>query len=203
MVREVVELVHRQHDGAPRISKTARDVFVDRIESFGAVDEKQDDVGLVHCMLNLRPDGAVHRFLRVGHQTAGVDDPEVAAVPRGVAEMPIARRSRSIRHDRFAAADKTIEQCRLADIRPPHDRYSWLAHAASGSVRASTKVLRNANGHWYGCGYRGDRDGIDEESIVIHRFTRQERKVDVPKFLECCAHRRTRQESGGGHARAE
>ncbi len=60
--------------------------------------------------------------LRLGIETAGVDDAQRRAEVIGIAVAAIARQVRRVVDERGAATDEPVEQRRLADVRTPDDR---------------------------------------------------------------------------------
>ena len=66
--------------------------------------------------------GADHLVRGLGIETAGVDDPHLAAEVIGLAVAAIARQARRVVDERGAPADEPVEQRRLADVRPADDR---------------------------------------------------------------------------------
>ena len=137
--RQVVELVDDQDDWTRGASQLRGDFLVDRIRPFLPVHHEDHEVRLLHRELHLHPDGDIHGVRRTGHQPPGVDQPEVTSPPFGLAKMAIPCRARFIGNDRIATTEEPIEQRGLADVGPPDDRDSGLAHERSGVSSASVK----------------------------------------------------------------
>ena len=136
---EVVELVHHHQHRALRLAEPLRDGAVDRMQPRLAVHHEQDQVGLVHRGLDLLADRLVHRRVRVGHESAGVHQPELPAVPLALAEVAVARGARLGGHDRLAAALDAVEERGLPHVGTADDGHGGLAHALTSRESASTK----------------------------------------------------------------
>ncbi len=138
-VGQVVELVHRQQDRSIGAAQVRGDFRVHRVEAFLPVDQQHHEVRLLHRQVHLPADGAVHRVARVGHQAAGIDQPEAPPAPVGGAEMPVARRPGLVGDDGPATADESVEQGGLPHVRAAHDGDGRHAHAGTGAASASVK----------------------------------------------------------------
>ena len=115
------------------------------------VDDEQQQVGLVDRRRDLAADLDVHRRLRIVGHTAGVDQPERAAVPVGAREMAVARRARFFGDDGLLVADDAVEQRRLSDVRPADERDDGYAHAAcrplsTGSPSCASTSMKSYDG---------------------------------------------------------
>ena len=84
---------------------------------------------------NLEDD--VHRKLRVLRQAAGIDEPELAALPLGHREMAIARGAGLIADDGLVLADHAVEERRLPHVGTADDGYDWDVHDSSPATAAT------------------------------------------------------------------
>ena len=95
---------------------------VERVQPGAAVDDHDDDVGLLGGEQRLPAHGAAELFLLLGLEAAGVDDQEAPAIVRsGDGDVAIARDARRRRHQGAARTGEAIEERRLAGVRPPHE----------------------------------------------------------------------------------
>ena len=83
--------------------------------------------GLKHLTLDLK----VHRNAGVVGQAAGVDEPELAAVPLCAREMPVACGSCFLADNRAVLTDDAVEERRLADVWTPNQGDHRQIHAAT------------------------------------------------------------------------
>jgi hypothetical protein len=130
----LVHLVGHQQPGLAAGAQHVGDATVARVQPGARVDHEQQEIRLGDGLLHLPPDLDVHRVLRVLHDAAGIDEPEVAPRPVGSREVPVARGARFVGDDRGVATDDAVEQRRLADVGPPDqgdDRDIESAHRAA------------------------------------------------------------------------
>ncbi len=118
---------HQQHRPAAA-SQRLRDLFVERGEPVADVDHEHADIRLGdrHPRVLLRRPGQrgdiSRRILRHGHvEPGGVDEGEALAAPLHDAVEAVASQARQLVDDRASCAGQTIEQRRLADVRPSND----------------------------------------------------------------------------------
>src|SRR5688572_9767502 len=117
------------------------------------VHHEQKDVRFGNREPDLSSDLDIHGKLRVLHDAAGVHEPEGLSGPIRTREVPVARRTSFVRHDRRVSADDSIEERGLPDVRPAYQadygdidaahRDATIAaarsNARSGSLRTSMK----------------------------------------------------------------
>jgi hypothetical protein len=70
------------------------------------VGDEEEQVGLADGLHDLLADLEIHRDDGVLDQAAGVDQPELAAVPLDAPEVPVARGARFLTDDRLVLADE-------------------------------------------------------------------------------------------------
>lgn len=123
-----VNLVDREDDRLLRAAQQARDLFICRRQAGAAVDEEQDDVGLLHgqlCLLAHRLEDVV---ALIELDAAGVDHREVLVEPLRVEIDAVARDARHVVDDGDALLADLIEERGLADVRAADNRHDWFAH---------------------------------------------------------------------------
>ena len=133
-----VDLVGHQDDRGLGTAQHLGDRFVGRGGADGRIDHDDDRVRGLHRELRLRRDGLL-QTLRIGLPATGVDDGE-----------PPARPARRVRHrsrvtpgmsldNGFPAPEDAVDECRLADVRPPDDgdhRHQSPVPSSSPSTRS-------------------------------------------------------------------
>ncbi len=91
------------------------------MQSGDRVHDEQQHVRFLHRLQHLAANLDVHRNVRIVGETAGVHEPEGAAIPHGTAEVTVARGAGLVAHDRRVVADDAIEELRLTDVRAADD----------------------------------------------------------------------------------
>ena len=127
LVFRVIDLVHHQDDRRFRFAQNSRQLLIDRRESVLRVDHEQNHVAFAH--------GGVRRVANLRRQLRFARAADSSRVPnrkrprpaRAGRGQPIARDPGLIVHDRDIPAGESIEERRLADIRPADD--GDFAHA--------------------------------------------------------------------------
>jgi hypothetical protein len=126
-----LRLVCDEQHRAPRAPHDRGHVVVERRAAGLRVDDEDDDVGLARGRLRLVPrrlrDGVARGCFVV--DPAGVDDAERAAAPLSERVEAVARHAGRVVDDGEAAADQTIEQRALPDVRPADDRHGGWAQS--------------------------------------------------------------------------
>ena len=116
-----VDLVDGQDDGLLRRAQHVADFVISRREARTAIDDKQDDVGLLHRNLRLLAHGFQDMVALVELDAARVDHRELMAEPLGIEIDAVARDARHVVDDGHALLADLVEKRRLADIRPADD----------------------------------------------------------------------------------
>src|SRR5207244_2148931 len=102
--------------------------------------------GFVATLVALAADLECHGEMRIVDNAAGVAEPEVVPGPVGAREVPIARRTRLVGHDRGVAADDPVEQRRLTHVRSSDQGDDRSIHAAHRAATIAASRLRNCSG---------------------------------------------------------
>ena len=117
------------------------DFQVHRVDAGFDIHDEQQHVAIGNRLLDLSTNRSIEGIGRSRHQSAGIDEPEAAAVPLCGREVSIARHARLRIHDRLAPADDPVEQRRLPDVRPADDRDRRYAHFRSPPERWNDGML--------------------------------------------------------------
>ena len=110
------------------------------------VDHQHQKIGFLDRLQHLTLDLEVHRNVRIVGQPAGVDQPELTAVPFGAREMAVARGARLVADDGAVLTDDAVEQRGLADVRTPDERDYGNAHAATAVGSFSRTSMKSYDG---------------------------------------------------------
>ncbi len=110
-----------------RPAKHGRYLVVEIGHSRRTVNHEQDHIGLFDGYVYLLVDFLLEHVVRVHDPTAGVDYRKFLAAPVNLAVLTVAGRARCVVDDGLTRLRQTVEQCRLADVRPAYYRYQ-LAH---------------------------------------------------------------------------
>ena len=171
---------------------------------------RREQVRLVRSPRHLAADLEVHRRLRIVGQSAGVDEPERAAVPLGHREMAVARRPRLLGDDGAVVPDDAIEQRGLSDVRPPDECDDWNAHAgAPPPVRLAAReqhvdeVVRREDRHGQRLAQRDERSSSRKRPSSLIVSAGNQREIDSRAGRRARGGCRRRPEAGGGRRRAE
>ncbi len=116
----VVDLVGDEQDRSAVAAQQVGDAAVLLGDADGDVDDEEDDVGLEDRLLALGRHLGVEG-VAAGHPAAGVDEPELAALPLGRDLLAVAGDAGLLLHDRLTATDDAVEEGGLADVGTPHD----------------------------------------------------------------------------------
>ncbi len=134
----VVLLVHHEEDGLGGLADDARDLLVLVRDAGGAVDDEDDDVGLLRGEDGLLADAGGKDVLGLdGLDAAGIDDDEVAAVPVGLVVAAVARDAAGLVDDGVAGDRDAVDERGLADVRAADDCDDGLAHVVLLADRQS------------------------------------------------------------------
>ena len=98
-----------------------RKVVVGCGEFGAAVDDHDDDVGLVERYAGLAVDFSGNQGFVVGDDAAGVDDTRDAAVPADLAVDSVAGNSGLVADDGTAGLGELVEEGGFADVGAPAD----------------------------------------------------------------------------------
>ena len=131
IVGGVVEFVHRKKN---RLLATAEDVghrLVVGVDAGLAVNQEDDDVGLVGSGKRLSGDGALEGIVAAHLDTTGIDDFEGTAVPVGFMIRTIARYAAHLVDNSFVIFRKAVHQGGFAHVRATNNGHDWQAHTCS------------------------------------------------------------------------
>ena len=124
-----INLVHGQEHGFLRRAQHLADFLIGKRQARTAVDEKEDDVRLLHGDLRLLAHRAQDDIARIEFDASRIDHREFLAEPFGIKVDAVARDARQIIDDGHALPTQFIEERGLAHVRASHDRYDRLAHS--------------------------------------------------------------------------
>ena len=128
----VVELVDEQERGLLELAHHARHALVLLGDAHRAVDDEQDDGGLLGRRERLVADGGGEHVVALhGLDAAGVDERELATVPVGHVVAAVAGDAAALVHDGVGGLGDTIDERRLAHVRAADDRYDGSRHTYS------------------------------------------------------------------------
>ena len=99
-----------------------------------AVDDEDHEVRFADREVRLDRRGPQQRIVRTQEETAGVDELERGALPRGLGVVAVAGRAGTAVGDGLAPAADPVEQRGLADIGPPDERDLGYGDHVLGSV---------------------------------------------------------------------
>ena len=119
----VVDLVRDEHHRLVRRPQDLSELLVAGRDAGARVDDEEHEVRLCDGRARLLGDLAVERSLALEVDAAGVDDPEVDAVPVREQLLAVAGDSRGLVDDGCAALGQAIDQRRLADVGEADDRH--------------------------------------------------------------------------------
>ena len=93
-------------------------MLIHRRDAKACVEQQNDSVGFGDGRIGLAPHALDQAIGIAFVEPRRIDDAELQATEIRVAVAPVARHARCIVDERQAAADKPVEQCRLAHIGP-------------------------------------------------------------------------------------
>ena len=105
----------------PLLRSSLTDVLIGRSRADHRIDDEHHDIAQFDRDLRLGRNRGVDAA-RIGLPPAGVDHSETAVHPLGLVGDTVARDTGRVFHDRLATAEDAVHKCRLADVRPAHDR---------------------------------------------------------------------------------
>ena len=111
-------LVGGQHHLAALAAQDLGEDVVQGNHPLPGVDHEQADVGVVHRLLRLGPHAGFQAVVVDVLEACGVDQDKVEVAQPAAGLPPVAGHAGAIVHDGELLARQTIEQGRLADIRP-------------------------------------------------------------------------------------
>ena len=124
-----IDLVHGQEHGRLRRAQHLADFLIGKRQTCATVNEKEDDVRLLHGDLRLLAHRAQDDIARIEFDASRIDHREFLAEPFGIKVDAVARDARQIIDDGHALPAQFIEERGLAYVRASHDRYDRLAHS--------------------------------------------------------------------------
>ena len=124
-----IDLVHGQEHGFLRRAQHLADFLISKRQARTAVDEKEDDIRLLHGDLRLLAHRAQDDIARIEFDASRIDHREFLTEPFGIKVDAVARDARQIIDDGHALPAQFIEERGLAHVRTSHDRYDRLAHS--------------------------------------------------------------------------
>jgi len=113
------------------------DARIARMHAHLRVEEQHHEICFFDRLLHLLADLEIHRERGILGETAGVDEPELAARPIGLREMSVAGRSRFLGNDGAFVAHDSIEQRRLPNVGATNQCNNRSVHAATSATRGS------------------------------------------------------------------
>ena len=119
-------LVGHQYDRNRLFAQPARDFLVERGEPDPRIEHEHGRIGTFEADLGLLAHATRQAFRILVFPPGGIDDLEFEPRNDGIAEAPVARDAGLVIDQREALADQTIEQRRLADVRPADDDHRGL-----------------------------------------------------------------------------
>ena len=111
-----VDFIDGEEYGFAATDEEAGEFEVGRGELSAAVDDHNDGVGFVEGDLRLAEDFGWDEGFVVGHDTAGVDDAGVAALPFDFAVDAVARNAWFVADDAATGAGEAVEERGFADV---------------------------------------------------------------------------------------
>ena len=119
-------LVGHQYDRNRLFAQPACDFFVERGQPDPRIEHEHGRIGAFEADLGLLAHATRQAFRILVFPPGGIDDLEFEPGNDGIAEAPVARDAGLVIDQREALADQTIEQRRLADVRPADDDHRGL-----------------------------------------------------------------------------
>ena len=110
------------------------------------VHHQHQQVGFFDRLQYLPLDLDVHRDARVVGQTTCVDQPELATIPFGAREMPVARSASLLADDGAILANDAVEQSRLADVGTSDERNDRQIHVSTTPASDSSTSMKSYDG---------------------------------------------------------
>ena len=130
-----VDLVHGQHGRLPGSTHKRCSLLISRNDSIRRRNHEYDDIGLGDCKLglplHLGPDGRV----RIDTPPSGVDNSQVATLPRHGEEQPVPGDIRLVVDNDVPGADDAIEKRGLANVGPANESNNRSGHQRTPLVR--------------------------------------------------------------------
>ena len=138
----VIDFVGNEHPGLPCLAQDLDHPGVTRMQPRLGIDDQHQQIGFVNGLKNLTLDFEVHRYTRIIGQAAGVNQPELSAVPFRSGKVSVAGRAGFFADDGVVLAYNAVEQRRLANVGATDERDDREVHAAtptSSDARTSMK----------------------------------------------------------------
>ena len=107
------------------------------------VDHQHQEIGFLDRLQHLPLDLEVHRHARIVGQPAGIDQPELTAVPFRAREMAVAGGARLVAHDGAVLTDDPVEERRLADVRAADECDDGKVHASTPLASDSSTSMKS------------------------------------------------------------
>ena len=106
--------------------------LIDGGDAVLGIDDKEDEVGCLHCNVRLGGDSGAESIVKCGSDTTGINDG--AGLLGNVARRgnAIARHPRLIVHDRDTAPCESVKQGGFTDVGSADNSYSW--HVLNGEM---------------------------------------------------------------------
>ena len=128
----VVLLVDAEEDRLVGLSDNAGDFLVLIGDAGGAIDDEDDDIGLLRGKNGLLANAGCKDVLRLdGLDAAGIDDHKIAAVPVGLVVAAVARDAAGLVDNGVAGKRDAVDERGLADVRAADNCDDGLAHECS------------------------------------------------------------------------
>ena len=106
----IVDLIGNQHPRLPRLPEQLDYPRVARMQSRLRIDDEHQQIRFVNRLENLALDLDIHRNTWIIRQAAGINQPELPAIPLGSGKMSIARCPGFLADDGVVLTDDAVEQ---------------------------------------------------------------------------------------------
>ena len=125
---KAIDLVDRQNHRFFRPPQKPRDLLIRSCQSCPPIDEKEDDICLLHCQLCLRTHRTQDMVALIELDAAGVNDRKLMVQPLRIQIDAVTRHARHIVDNGDTLLADLIEQCRLPDIGASDHGHNGFAH---------------------------------------------------------------------------
>src|SRR2546423_9432540 len=142
----VIHFVGDQHPRLARFSKQVDDARIAGMETGFGIHYEHQEIRLFNGLQHLTLDLDVHRNAGVVGPAAGVDEPELAAVPLCAREVPVPCGSCFLADNRAVLTDDAVEERRLADVWTPDQGDHRQIHAATPIAAEARTSMKSYDG---------------------------------------------------------
>ena len=110
------------------------------------VDNEHQEIRFLDRLQNLALDLDIHWDARVVGKSAGIDQPELAAIPIGAREMAITSRASLVADNRAVIAHDAVEKRRFPDVGTPDECNDREIHAGTPLSSDSRISMKSYDG---------------------------------------------------------